>query len=152
PTATGDILGTMPKKFAWLCSHESYQPEVLVDQAVSAERAGFDAVLGSDHFHPWVDDESAAGCVWTWLGAVAARTARVEVAASVTRRLVHYHPGPIARAAATTDRLSGARFILGVGTGENLNEGPLGLPLPGSPARIARMKEALEIMHRLLGG
>ncbi|HLV90346.1 MAG TPA: TIGR03557 family F420-dependent LLM class oxidoreductase [Acidimicrobiia bacterium] len=142
----------MPKKFAWLCSHESYQPEVLVDQAVSAERAGFDAVLGSDHFHPWVDDESAAGFVWTWLGAVAARTERVELATSVTCPLFHYHPGLIAQAAATTDRLSGGRFILGVGTGENLNEGPLGFPFPGYTERIARMKEALEIMHRLLAG
>ncbi|MCO6502145.1 MAG: TIGR03557 family F420-dependent LLM class oxidoreductase, partial [Acidimicrobiales bacterium] len=115
-------------------------------------RAGFDAVLGSDHFHPWVDDESAAGFVWTWLGAVAARTERVELATSVTCPLFHYHPGLIAQAAATTDRLSGGRFILGVGTGENLNEGPLGFPFPGYTERIARMKEALEIMHRLLAG
>ena len=50
-------------KFAWLCSHESYQPEVLVDQAVHAEEQGFDVVLGSDHFHPWVDDVSASGFV-----------------------------------------------------------------------------------------
>ncbi len=63
-------------KFAWLCSHESYQPEDLVQQAVAAEEAGFDAVLGSDHFHPWVDDTSAAGFVWSWLGAVAVQTRR----------------------------------------------------------------------------
>src|ERR1700744_4778933 len=62
-------------KFAWLCSHESYQPEALVDQAVAAEEAGFDAVLGSDHFHPWVDDTSAAGFVWAWLGAGGVKTA-----------------------------------------------------------------------------
>lgn len=142
----------MSKKFAWLCSHESYQPEVLVDQAVAAEAAGFDVVLGSDHFHPWVDDESAAGFVWTWFGAVAARTERVELATSVTCPLFHYHPALIAQAAATTDRLSGGRFILGVGTGENLNEGPLGFPFPGYSERIARMEEALEIMHRLLAG
>ena len=52
-------------KFAWLCSHESYQPEVLVQQAVAAEEAGFDVVLGSDHFHPWVGDTSAAGFAWS---------------------------------------------------------------------------------------
>ena len=63
-------------KFAWLCSHESYQPEDLVEQAVAAEEAGFDAVLGSDHFHPWVDDTSAAGFVWSWLGAVAVQDAQ----------------------------------------------------------------------------
>ncbi|HVR32437.1 MAG TPA: TIGR03557 family F420-dependent LLM class oxidoreductase [Acidimicrobiia bacterium] len=139
-------------KFGWLCSHESYQPEVLVDQAVRAEEAGFDAVLGSDHFHPWVDDESAAGFVWSWFGAVAARTERVELATSVTCPLFHYHPGLIAQAAATVDRLSGGRFILGVGTGENINEGPLGYEFPGYKERIERMGEALEIMHRLFAG
>ena len=139
-------------KFGWLCSHESYQPEVLVDQAVRAEEAGFDAVLGSDHFHPWVDDESAAGFVWSWFGAVAARTERVELATSVTCPLFHYHPGLIAQAAATVDRLSGGRFILGVGTGENINEGPLGYEFPGYKERIERMDEALEIMHRLFAG
>jgi len=142
----------MPKKFAWLCSHESYQPETLVDQAVKAEQVGFDVVLGSDHFHPWVDDNSAAGFVWSWFGAVAARTEQVELATSVTCPLFHYHPALIAQAAATADRLSGGRFILGVGTGENINEGPMGFLFPKYSERIARMSEALEIMHRLLAG
>jgi len=138
-------------KFAWLCSHESYQPEVLVDQAVLAEQVGFDAVLGSDHFHPWVDEGSAAGFVWSWFGAVAART-ELELATSVTCPLFHYHPGMIAQAAATVDRLSGGRFILGVGTGENINEGPLGYTFTGYSDRISRMTEALEIMRRLFAG
>lgn len=138
-------------KFAWLCSHESYQPEVLVDQAVLAEEVGFDVVLGSDHFHPWVDEGSAAGFVWSWLGAVAART-DLELATSVTCPLYHYHPGLIAQAAATVDRLSGGKFILGVGTGENINEGPLGFEFTGYKDRIARMAEALEIIHRLFDG
>lgn len=139
-------------KFGWLASHESYQPEVLVEHAALAEEVGFDVVLGSDHFHPWVDDNSASGFVWSWFGAVAARTCRVELATSVTCPLFHYHPGLIAQAAATLDRLSGGRFILGVGTGENINEGPLGFEFPGYKERIARMGEALEIIHRLLGG
>ncbi len=139
-------------KFAWLCSHESYQPEDLVRQAVAAEEAGFDVVLGSDHFHPWVDDTSAAGFVWSWLGAVAARTARVQLGTSVTCPLFHYHPALVAQMAATTDRLSGGRLLLGVGTGEALNERPLGFPFPGYAERQARMQEALEIIHRLFAG
>ncbi len=139
-------------KLAWLCSHESYQPEILVDQAVKAEQAGFDVILGSDHFHPWVDDQSAAGFVWSWLGAVAARTETVELATSVTCPLFHYHPVLIAQAAATVDRLCDGRFILGVGTGENINEGPFGFEFPGYQERIARMGEALEIIHRLFAG
>jgi coenzyme F420-dependent glucose-6-phosphate dehydrogenase len=139
-------------KFAWLCSHESYQPEDLVKQAVAAEQAGFDVVLGSDHFHPWVDDTSAAGFVWSWLGAVAAQTSNVQLGTSVTCPLFHYHPALVAQMAATTDRLSGGRLLLGVGTGEALNERPLGFPFPGYAERQARMQEALEIMHRLLAG
>ena len=139
-------------KFGWLCSHESYQPERLARQAVLAEKAGFDAVFGSDHFHPWVDDESASAFVWSWLGAVAAQTESVELATSVTCPLFHYHPALVAQMSATVDRLSGGRFSLGVGTGENINEGPMGFEFPGYQERIARMAEALEIIHRLLGG
>lgn len=139
-------------RFAWLCSHESYQPEVLVRQAIDAEAAGFDMVLGSDHFHPWVDDVSASGFVWSWFGAVAQATERVELATSVTCPLFHYHPALIAQAAATLDRLSAGRFRLGVGTGEALNEAPLGWEFPGYKERIARMEEALEIMRRLFDG
>jgi coenzyme F420-dependent glucose-6-phosphate dehydrogenase len=139
-------------KFAWLCSHESYQPEDLVEQAVAAEEAGFDAVLGSDHFHPWVDDTSAAGFVWSWLGAVAVKTQNVLLGTAVTAPLFHYHPALVAQMSATVDRLSDGRLWLGVGTGEALNERPLGFPFPGYGERQARMEEALEIMHRLLAG
>jgi coenzyme F420-dependent glucose-6-phosphate dehydrogenase len=139
-------------KFAWLCSHESYQPEDLVKQAVAAEEAGFDAVLGSDHFHPWVDDTSAAGFVWSWLGAVAVRTSNVLLGTAVTCPLFHYHPALVAQMAATTDRLSDGRLMLGVGTGEALNERPLGFPFPGYGERQSRMQESLEIMHGLFAG
>jgi coenzyme F420-dependent glucose-6-phosphate dehydrogenase len=139
-------------KFAWLCSHESYQPEALVEQATAAEEAGFDVVLGSDHFHPWVDDTSAAGFVWSWLGAVAQATRRVELGTSVTCPLFHYHPALVAQMAATVDRLSDGRLFLGVGTGEAINERSLGFPFPGYAERQARMQEALEVMHRLLAG
>lgn len=139
-------------KFAWLCSHESYQPEDLVRQAVMAEQAGFDVVTGADHFHPWVDDRSAASFVWTWFGAVAQATSRVELATSVTAPLFRYHPALIAQAAATVDRLSGGRFRLGVGTGEAINESPLGYDFPGYGERIARMEEAFRIIRGLLAG
>jgi coenzyme F420-dependent glucose-6-phosphate dehydrogenase len=139
-------------KFAWLCSHESYQPEDLVKQAVAAEEAGFDAVLGSDHFHPWVDDTSAAGFVWAWLGAVAVQTSNVQLGTAVTAPLFHYHPALVAQMAATVDRLSDGRLFLGVGTGEALNERPMGFDFPGYAERQARMQEALEIMHRMLAG
>src|ERR1700721_3180451 len=93
-------------KFAWLCSHESYQPEDLVEQAVAAEEAGFDAVLGSDHFHPWVDDTSAAGFVWSWLGAVAVKTQNVLLGTAVTAPLFDGHPARVSQVAATAAGLA----------------------------------------------
>lgn len=138
--------------FAYFCGHEQFQPEVLLEHAMQAERAGFDAVTVSDHFHPWVDDASAAGFAWSWLGALATCTQRVRIATAVTCPLFHYHPGLIAQAAATVDRLSGGRFALGVGTGEGINERPLGWEFPGYKERAARMSEAITIIRRLLAG
>ncbi len=139
-------------KFAYFCGHEQWQPEVLVDHAVRAEQSGFDMVVVSEHFHPWVDDVSASGFAFATIGAMAAATDHIEFATGVTTPLFRYHPGVVAQAAATLDRLSGGRFTLGVGTGENINEGPLGYEFPNYAGRNARMAESLEIMRRLLDG
>jgi coenzyme F420-dependent glucose-6-phosphate dehydrogenase len=139
-------------KFAYFCGHEQWQPEELVRHAVLAEQAGFDMVVVSEHFHPWVDDESAAGFAFSTIGAMAQATSKLEFATGVTTPLWRFHPGVVAQAAATLDRLSGGRFNLGVGTGENINEGPLGYTFPAYKERAARMSEALEIMRRLLDG
>ncbi|MEX1004995.1 MAG: TIGR03557 family F420-dependent LLM class oxidoreductase [Acidimicrobiia bacterium] len=139
-------------KFAYFCGHEQWQPEELVRHAVLAEKAGFDMVVVSEHFHPWVDDESAAGFAFSTIGAMAQATSKLEFATGVTTPLWRFHPGVVAQAAATLDRLSGGRFNLGVGTGENINEGPLGYTFPAYKERAARMSEALEIMRRLLDG
>jgi coenzyme F420-dependent glucose-6-phosphate dehydrogenase len=139
-------------KFAYFCGHEQWQPEVLVEHARIAEDAGFDMVVVSEHFHPWVDDFSASGFAFSTIGAMAAATQHIEFATGVTTPLFRYHPGVVAQAAATLDRLSGGRFTLGVGTGENINEGPLGYDFPNYAERNARMTESLEIMRRLLDG
>lgn len=139
-------------RFAYFCGHEQWQPEELVEHAVLAERAGFDMVVVSEHFHPWVDDQSASGFAFSTIGAMAQATSRIEFATGVTTPLFRYHPGVVAQAAATLDRLSGGRFTLGVGTGENINEGPLGYEFPKYAERNARMTESLEIMRRLLDG
>ncbi|MGD2044298.1 MAG: TIGR03557 family F420-dependent LLM class oxidoreductase [Acidimicrobiia bacterium] len=139
-------------KFAYFCGHEQWQPEELVEHAVLAEKAGFDVAVVSEHFHPWVDDDSASGFAFSTIGAMAQATDHLEFATGVTTPLWRYHPAVVAQAAATLDRLSGGRFWLGVGTGENINEGPLGYDFPAYAERNARMSEALEIMRRLLDG
>jgi len=138
--------------FYYFCGHEQWQPETLVQHAVLAEQVGFDGVVVSEHFHPWVDDHSAAGFAYSTIGAMAQATERVRITTGVTTPLFRYHPGVVAQAAATLDRLSNGRFDLGVGTGENINEGPLGYSFPKYAERAARMREALQIMRRLLDG
>jgi coenzyme F420-dependent glucose-6-phosphate dehydrogenase len=123
-----------------------------VRHAALAEEVGFDFVVVSEHFHPWVDDTSASGFAFSTLGAIAQATERIGMATGVTTPLFRYHPAVVAQAAATIDRLSGGRFALGVGTGENINEGPLGYQFPRYAERAARMAEALQIMRRLLDG
>ena len=138
--------------FYYFCGHEQWQPETLVAHAVAAERAGFDGVMVSEHFHPWVDDAGAGGFAFATLGAIAQATRRLRLTTGVVTPLFRFHPAVVAQAAATLDRLSGGRFELGVGTGENLNEGPVGLPFPAYRERADRMREALQIMRRLLDG
>lgn len=139
-------------RFAYFCGHEQWHPEQLVEHARLAEAAGFDMVMVSEHFHPWVDDDSAAGFAFSTIGAMAAVTERIEFTTAVTTPLFRFHPAIVAQAAATLDRLSNGRFNLGVGTGENLNEGPLGYAFPKYAERAARMREALQIMRSLLDG
>ncbi len=139
-------------KFAYFCGHEQWQPEQLVEHACLAEEAGFDMAVVSEHFHPWVDDASASGFAWSTIGAMAQATKTLHFATGVTTPLWRYHPALVAQASATLDRLCGGRFNLGVGTGENINEGPLGYDFPKYKERNARMTEALEIMRRLLDG
>lgn len=139
-------------RFAYFCGHEQWHPEQLVRHARLAEQAGFDMLVVSEHFHPWVDDSSAAGFALATIGAMAAVTERVEFTTGVTTPLWRYHPAVVAQAAATLDRLSDGRFNLGVGTGENINEGSLGYVFPDYAERAARMGEALDIMRRLLDG
>lgn len=139
-------------RFAYFAGHEQFQPEELVRHAVLAEQAGFDMVLVSEHFHPWVDDLGASGFAFATIAAMAQATSTIEFTTGVTTPLWRFHPGVVAQAAATLDRISGGRFSLGVGTGENLNEGPLGYHFPKYAERASRMSEALDIMRALLDG
>jgi coenzyme F420-dependent glucose-6-phosphate dehydrogenase len=149
---TSTVYGGSITQFAYFAGHEQFQPETLVEHAVLAEEAGFDMVLVSEHFHPWVDDLGASGFAFATIAAMAQATSTIEFTTAVTTPLWRYHPAVVAQAAATLDRLSGGRFNLGVGTGENLNEGPLGYDFPNYAERAARMSEALDIMQALLNG
>ncbi len=139
-------------KIYYFLGHEQFQPEKLVEDSVTAEEVGFDGLFVSEHFNPWVSDLGAAGFALATIGAIAERTKKIELMTGVISPLFRFHPAVVAQAAATLDRLSGGRFYLGVGTGESINEVPLGYDFPGYVERSERMKEALIIMEKLLGG
>lgn len=131
---------------------EGFGPQELVRQAVLAEAAGFDFVEISDHYHPWLDVQGHSPFAWTVLGAIAARTDRIELATGVTCPTVRYHPAIIAQAAATLALVSDGRFVLGVGSGERLNEHVVGRGFPAVRVRHEMLREALEIIRLLWQG
>ncbi|MCU1597166.1 MAG: class F420-dependent oxidoreductase [Glaciihabitans sp.] len=138
--------------FGYTLMTEQSGPKDLVRYAVSAERAGFDFEVSSDHFSPWLTSQGHAPYAWTVLGAVANATSRVELATYVTCPTMRYHPAVIAQKAATLQLLSDGRFILGLGAGENLNEHVVGEGWPAVAARQDMLEEAVAIIRKLHTG
>ncbi|UQU62029.1 TIGR03557 family F420-dependent LLM class oxidoreductase [Couchioplanes caeruleus] len=139
-------------KFGYKLSAEGFGPKELIEQTVHAERAGFDFVEISDHYHPWLDVQGHSPFAWTVLGAIAAKTERIGLATGVTCPTVRYHPAIIAQAAATLQITSDNRFTLGIGAGERLNEHVVGQGFPSVRGRHERLREALEIIKLLWQG
>jgi coenzyme F420-dependent glucose-6-phosphate dehydrogenase len=135
----------------YLCAHEQFPPEDLLRQAVEAERAGFDGIGCSDHLQPWWEP-GESGHAWVWLGAAGHATERCALGTAVTPPGPRYHPVLIAQAWATLEQLFPGRPYLGVGSGESLNESPLGADWPPIGEQIERMEEALELIQRLFAG
>jgi coenzyme F420-dependent glucose-6-phosphate dehydrogenase len=132
-------------------SHEQFPPEALLRQAVAGEEAGFDGITASDHLQPWWEG-GESGHAWPWLGAVGASTRSVLLGTGVTPAGARYHPGLIAQAWMTLERLFGGRMYLGIGSGESLNETPVGDDWPTVENQVARMDEALDVIRRLWAG
>jgi coenzyme F420-dependent glucose-6-phosphate dehydrogenase len=131
-------------------SAEQFGPRDLLAFGIHAERAGFDSVFVSDHFQPWRHTDGHAPNCFAWLGAFAARTQRVIIGTSVVTPTFRYHPALVAQAFGTIGILAGdRRVILGVGTGESLNEVALGIEWPDQKERFARLKEATELIREL---
>ncbi len=137
--------------YGYFLSCEEYGPLDLVEQAVLAEQAGFEALWISDHYHPWNDQQGESPFVWSVIGAVANATS-LPITTAVTCPTVRIHPAVIAQAAATSQLLTSGRFRLGVGTGENLNEHILGDRWPPADVRLEMLEEAVEVMRQLWTG
>jgi coenzyme F420-dependent glucose-6-phosphate dehydrogenase len=138
-------------RLGWKAGTEQYAPAELLAYAVAAENAGFDMLDASDHFHPWAEIGQAS-FVWSWLGAVAAKSQRIGLGTGLTCPILRYHPAVIAQAAATMACLAPKRFYLAVGTGEALNEYAATGQWPGYNERREQLEEAIRLIRALWTG
>jgi G6PDH family F420-dependent oxidoreductase len=139
-------------RFGYTLMTEQSAPRSLVKYAASAEAAGFDFEVMSDHYFPWLDEQGHAGYAWSMLGAISQVTERVELMTYVTCPLFRYHPAVVAQKAATIQILTEGRFTLGLGAGENLNEHVVGAGWPTVDVRHEMLEEAVEIISELFDG
>jgi coenzyme F420-dependent glucose-6-phosphate dehydrogenase len=131
-------------------SAEQFGPHELLEFAALAEQLGFDSVFISDHFQPWRHTGGHAPFSLSWMGALGARTSRILIGTSVLTPTFRYHPSVVAQAFATLGTLFPGRLILGVGTGESLNEVPAtDMSWPEPKERTARLKEAVALIRHL---
>jgi coenzyme F420-dependent glucose-6-phosphate dehydrogenase len=136
-------------KLGYKASAEQFAPRPLLEYAVTAEDLGFDSVVVSDHFQPWRHDGGHSPFSFSWLAAAGERTKRIELGTSVVAPAYRYHPGIVAQAMATLGCLYPGRVMLGIGTGEAMNEVPLGVPWPEQKVRFQMLKESAQLMQQL---
>ena len=141
-------------KLGFKASAEQFDPRELVEIAVAAEEHGMDSVAVSDHFQPWRHNGGHAPFSLAWMAAVGERTERVQIGTSVMTPTFRYNPAVIAQAFATMACLYPGRIMLGVGTGEALNEYATGFQgeWPEFKERFARLREAIALMRELWTG
>ena len=130
-------------------AHEQYSMQDLLRFVVEAEKNGFITTMTSDHFHPWWHDNGYGNFAWVWIAAAAERTKQMQFVTGVTAPIFRYHPAIIAQAFASLDILYPGRIGLGLGTGESMNETPLGFDWPRPKARLKRVVEAAQIIRKL---
>ena len=137
-------------KLGYKASAEQFAPRELLEHSVVAEECGFDSIMVSDHFQPWRHTDGHAPHSFTWLAALGERTDRAMLGTSVVTPTFRYHPSIVAQMMGTLGALYPGRVMLGVGTGESLNEVPsTGVEWPPFKERFARLKESIELMRRL---
>jgi len=137
-------------KLGYKASAEQFGPSELLDFSCLAEEVGFDSVFVSDHFQPWRHTGGHAPFSFAWLAALGAKTRRVEIGTSVATPTFRYHPSVVAQAFGTLGAMFPNRVILGVGTGESLNDVPAtGMKWPGFRERQGRLREAITLIRRL---
>jgi coenzyme F420-dependent glucose-6-phosphate dehydrogenase len=149
---------TLPLTLGYKASAEQFAPRELVEIAVAAEAHGMESVAVSDHFQPWRHEGGHAPFSLSWMSAVGERTSTIRIGTSVLTPTFRYNPAVLAQAFATMGCLYPGRIMLGVGTGEALNEIATGFRGAGAQdwpefkERFARLREAVDLMRQLWTG
>jgi coenzyme F420-dependent glucose-6-phosphate dehydrogenase len=137
-------------KLGYKASAEQFGPRELLEFSVLAEEVGFESVFVSDHFQPWKHTDGHAPNSLVWLGALGASTKRVVIGTSVATPTFRYHPSIVAQAFGTMGSMFPGRVVLGLGTGESLNEVPAtGMQWPGAKERRDRLRESIHLINKL---
>jgi coenzyme F420-dependent glucose-6-phosphate dehydrogenase len=139
-------------QIGYTLSSEEHAPGDLLLYGRIAEESGFDFLTISDHFHPWTSRQGQSPLVWSVLGGLSVKTERVPIMTAVTCPTIRIHPAIVAQAAATTAALLPDRFVLGLGSGENLNEHVVGMGWPHPEERLEMLEEAIDLIRRLWTG
>jgi coenzyme F420-dependent glucose-6-phosphate dehydrogenase len=144
----------LPLKLGYKASAEQFDPRELVEIAVAAEAHGMESVATSDHFQPWRHEGGHAPFSLSWMAAVGERTSTIQIGTSVMTPTFRYNPAVLAQAFATMGCLYPGRIMLGVGSGEALNEIATGWTgeWPEFKERFARLRESVDLMRQLWTG
>jgi alkanesulfonate monooxygenase SsuD/methylene tetrahydromethanopterin reductase-like flavin-dependent oxidoreductase (luciferase family) len=123
---------------------------VLLDEVRYLEELAMGTVWLADHY-AWPPRPDAPVLeAWTTLSALAAQTARVRLGTLISNVALR-HPALLAKQAATVDCISGGRLDLGLGAGYFAREFAwLGIPFLTPGGRAERLREAVELIDRLL--
>lgn len=124
--------------------------EAMTRAAREADRLGYDSIWLFDHFHtvPTPELETTFEC-FTSLAGLARDTQRIRLGQMATCN-GYRNPALLAKMGSTIDVMSHGRFILGFGAGWYEHEyRAYGYGYPDTRERMARFREATEIIHKM---
>jgi TAT-translocated FGD2 family F420-dependent dehydrogenase len=147
-----EVVSEPSPRVYYVLASEQFTVAQLIRFGQEAERAGFEGVWTSDHFQPWQPNEGHSGSAWVTLAALTQRTSRISLGTGVTCPIFRYRPAVVAQVWASLSLLAPGRVFLGVGAGENLNEGAAGGGWGSYQERASRLAEAVKIIRALWTG
>jgi F420-dependent oxidoreductase-like protein len=146
-------MATHPVRFGIQTGQQNVEWSTMLDLWQKADGWGYDSLWAFDHFYP-IFTGADGPCMegWTVLAALAQATRRVRIGHLVNGN-TYRHPCVTAKAAATTDHVSGGRLNLGIGAGWFEQEHrSLGIDFKTVLGRLEALDEACRIIKGMFSG